>query len=153
MRILLLHDNSILDRKSDVDIALEKIKSDYAEVTPVSWEYKDMDFSALRWVEYQPTFYGIAWDIVQKDMSAITKDKYDQVIYVVSEENWKAPGVGGWNLGTPINGFQVEIVRIYQPHNEWGRYATFAMEISHSWDNLCMQEIGDNLLSTFSYPD
>ena len=153
MRILLLHDNSILDRKSDVDIALEKIKTDYSEVAHVSWEYKDMDFSALRWVEYQPTFYGIAWDIVQKDMSAITKDKYDQVIYVISEEHWKAPGIGGWNLGTPINGFQVEIVRIYQPSNEWGRYATFAMEIAHSWDNLCRQEIGDNLLSTFAISD
>lgn len=152
MRILLLFDNSIPDRKNDIDIALERIKSDYAETTPVSWVYQNKDFSALRWVEYQPTYFGIAWDIVYKDVNAIAKDKYDQVIYLVGEEHWQAPGIGGWNLGTPINGFQVEIVKVYQNSPEW-LYKTFAMEIAHSWDNLCLQELGDNLLSTFSYED
>ena len=152
MRILVLYDKSIPNRKPDVDNALGRIMNDYVKSTPVSWSYEDRDFSELRWVEYQPTFYGIAWDIINKDAFAIPKDKYDQIIYLVSEENWKAPGIGGWNLGTPINGFQVEIVRIYT-NNPEALYKTFAMEIAHSWNDVCMQEIGDNLLSTFAVTD
>ena len=152
MRILILYDKLITKRRPEVDTALERIKSDYADATPVSWSYEDRDFSALRWVEYQPTYLGIAWDIVYKDCRAVQKDLYDQIIYLVSEENWKAAGIGGWNLGTPINGFQVQIVRIYA-NNPEALYKTFAMEIAHSWNDICIQEIGDNLLSTFDVKD
>ena len=126
MRILILFDKTITTRRGEVDAALERIKSDYTESTPVSWSYEDRDFSTLRWVEYQPTYLGIAWDIVYKDCRAVQKDLYDQIIYLISEENWKATGIGGWNLGTPINGFQVEIVRIYA-NNPEALYKTFAM--------------------------
>ena len=152
MRILILLDNKIINRKADADVALERIKADYYGVSPVSWEYKEMDFSGLRWVEYQPKYLGIALDIVYKDVGVVTKDKYDQIIYLVSEENWKAVGIGGWNLGTPIKGFAVQLIRIYANSPEW-LYKTFAMEIAHSWNDMCIQEIGDNLLSTFGVTD
>lgn len=150
MRILILFDKTIIARRSEVDTELERIKTNYAEATPVSWSYEDRDFSQLRWVEYLPGSLGIAWDIVHKDVNAIPKYKYDQIIYLVSEENWKSPGIGGWNLGTPINGFQVELVRIYNNKPE-ALYKTFAMEIFHSMNDLCIQELGDNLLKDFSY--
>ncbi|MEK9208093.1 MAG: peptidoglycan-binding domain-containing protein [Patescibacteria group bacterium] len=148
MRILILLDKKILDRKADVNVALERIKSDYQDATPVSWEYSERDFDNLRWVEYMSDSLGIAWDIVYKDMNVIPVDKYDDVIYVVSEENWKAVGFGGWSLGSPINGFQVQLVRIYVNNPDW-LYKTFAMEIAHSWNDLTIQELEDNLLSTF----
>ena len=152
MRILILFDKSIPNRKVDVDTALTKIETDYAETGEVAWIYEDRDFSQLRWVEYQTNYLGIAWDIITKDINAIQKDKYDQVIYLISEENWKSVGIGGWNLGPPINGFCVEIVRIYANNPEW-LYKTFAMEIAHSWNDMCIQELGDNLLSTFGVTD
>lgn len=152
MRILILLDNKIINRKADADVALEAIKSDYKDVCPVSWEYSERDFGALRWVDYQPGYLGIAWDIVYKDVGEVTKDKYDQVIYLVSEENWKAIGIGGWNLGNPINGLQVQIIRIYDNNPVWLKN-TFAMEIAHSWNDLCIQELGNNLLSVFDVTD
>lgn len=152
MRLLVLFDNSIPERRVDVDIALERIRADYKDSTVVSWEYGDRDFSNLRWVEYLPGALGIAWDIVYKDMNAIPKDKYDDVVYLLSEENWKAIGFGGWSLGSPINGIQVQLVRIYANNPVW-LYKTFAMEIAHSWNDLTIQELGDNLLTTFGVYD
>lgn len=148
MRILILFDKSITSRRSEVDTALERIKSDYKDATNVSWIYEDRDFSTLRWVEYQPTYLGIAWDIIAKDANAVPKDKYDNIIYLVSEENWKANGIGGWSLGTPINGFQIQLIRIYANGPEW-LYKTFAMEIAHGWNDMTIQELGDNLLADF----
>ena len=148
MRILILLDNKIINRKPEADVALERIKSDYKDATPVSWQYADSNFDNLVWEEYLPGFNGISRALIRKELSFIPKDKYDQIIYLVSPENWQAPGIGGWNLGSPILGFQVEIVKMYDNKPDW-LYKTFAMEIAHSWNDLCMQELADNLLKDF----
>lgn len=86
------------------------------------------------------------------DIKTRDGEKWDNVIYVVDNENWKSPAIGGWNLGSPINGFGVEIVRMYQNNPLW-LFKTFSMEIAHSWNDLCIQEINDNLLALFDVKD
>lgn len=150
MRILILLDDKLTHRKPEADVALERIKVDYTDATPVSWEYSERDFEVRTWEEYLPGFKGLSRKGIGFDLRHFPKDKYDQIIYLVSPENWKAPGIGGWNLGSPILGFQVEIVKMYDNKPDW-LYKTFAMEIFHSMNDLCMQELGDNLLADFSY--
>lgn len=152
MRILILLDNQIVNRKLDIDVALEKIRQDYAPATPIIYDYQESDFNNLRWVGYWKDAYGIAWDIIVSDLKKIPTDKYDDVIYICSEEHWKPKDIGGWSLGSPIYGMTVQLIRIYQNNPEW-LYKTFAMEIAHSWNDICIQELNDDLLSTFGIPD
>lgn len=154
MRILVLYDTAALPRKSDVETALTMIKLDYLDCTDVSWTYEERDFSTLTWEEYLPGSNGISWSIVNKDMKVIyARDglKWDNVIYVVDHANWKAPGIGGWSLGTPIKGYQVQEITLSTTIN-W-IYKTFAMEIMHGNNDLTIQELGDNLISLFQIPN
>lgn len=150
MRTLILLDSLITDR-TKIDEVIVKLKDDYASATPFSATYEERDFTNLRWVEYQPNALGVAWDIVVGNMKSIYErdsEKWDNIIYVISEEHWVPKSIGGWNLGAPIFGYQVELIRCYKTVNSL--YKGFAMEIAHSWNDFCIQETGENLLSTFA---
>ncbi len=154
MRLLILIDTAALPLKQKVEDALLLIQSDYAPYTPVSWEYEVRDFSGLQWVEYLPQSLGISFDKINKDTQDIyirDGEKWDDVIYVVDQSNWKAQFIGGWNLGYPRHGYCIELV--LAASNPGTLYKIFAMEIAHSWNDQCIQEIGDNLLSTFGVAD
>lgn len=154
MRILILLDATVLSRKQEVENALLKIREDYIPATPVTWEYQLKDLTNVPWVEYLPNALGISFDIVNKDVQDIyTRDgeKWDNIIYVVDRSNWKAPNIGGWNLGYPRKGYTVQIV-LATENTEW-LYKIFAMEIAHSWNDVCIQEINDNLLFIFDVKD
>ncbi len=153
MRLKIFLDKNLISRKSEIESCLNTLKESYKDATPLSWDYEERDFSTLVWVEYLPSALGIDWSIVYKDVSPIKKDSYDNIVYVVSPENWKngSLGTGGWNLGAPINGFCVEIIKAYTyiPYMQMA----WNMELAHSFNDVCIQEIGDNLLATFTTDD
>lgn len=139
---------------NDINDALSKIRDDYAVCTPVDWTFEICDLSSVPWIAYQPDALGISFDVINADTQRIylrDGEKWDNILYVVSPENWKAPNVGGWNLGTPRHGYSVEIINA-STNPDW-LHKIFAMEIAHSWNDMCMQELGDNLLSTFGVTD
>lgn len=152
MRLLILLDSETT--RQPIEDALLRIRDDYAPATPVTWEYETRDFSTVHWIEYLPNFKGISIDLVKKNMSDIfirDGEKWDNVIYVIDPIHWLEDHAWGWNLGTPIHGYAVELVRA--THNPDWLYKTFAMEIAHSWNDIGIREIGDNLLSVFSVTD
>ncbi len=154
MRILILLDQTLGTRKQEVENALLKIREDYTVATPVEWIYEVRDFSTIPWVSYQPGALGISFDVIEKDTQGIylrDGEKWDNVIYVVAPANWKAEFIGGWNLGYPRHGYTIELVLAHT--NPSILYKIFAMEIAHSWNDLCIQEINDNLLPTFGVTD
>lgn len=154
MRIHIFLDNKLVSRQSEIEGCLNILKDAYKEATPISWDYEIRDFASLKWVEYLPNALGIDWSTVYKDVAPIKKDSYDNIIYVVEQTNWHngTVGTGGWNLGTPINGFCVEIVKAYT-NQTWITNMAFAMEIAHSWNDVAIQEAGNNLLSLFNVKD
>lgn len=154
MRILVLFDVLTLPRQADIDVALNQIRTDYIPATDVTWTYEARDFSNLTWVDYQANAKGVSWNTVTSDTREIflrDGERWDNIIYLIDPANWKAPGIGGWNLGSPINGYCVELV-IASLNPTW-LYKIFAMEIAHSWNDTCIQETGDNLLDTFGVQD
>lgn len=154
MRNLILLDATLDPRKQDIENALLKIREDYATCTPVDWAYETRDFATTPWVEYQPGSKGISFDVIAADTQAIfirDGEKWDNIIYVVDPAHWHAEFIGGWNLGYPRHGYSVEIV--LAAFNPPTLYKIFAMEIAHSWNDMAIQEIGDNLLSTFGVTD
>lgn len=154
MRCLILLDILTVFRKQDIETQLLKIRDDYAPATPVEWTYEVRDFSHLQWVDYQPNSLGISFDKINSDTQAIylrDGEKWDNIIYVIDPSNWRAEFIGGWNLGYPRHGYTVELVLAHT--NPAILYKIFAMEIAHSWNDVCIQEINDNLLSTFGVWD
>lgn len=154
MRLLILLDAATIPRKQAIENALLQIRDDYTPATPVTWEYETRDFSNIPWVEYQPGSLGISQDRINSDTQAIflrDGEKWDNIIYVVDPSNWKAQNIGGWNLGPTRHGYCVELV-IASFNPSW-LHKIFAMEIAHSWNDECIQEINDNLLSTFGVWD
>lgn len=139
---------------SDIDNVLENIRRDYEPTTDFTWSYEERVLSNLPWVEYLPNFKGISFDVVNADMQRLfirDGEKWDNIIYVVDPPNWQEPHAWGWNLGTPRHGYAIELVR-FNENPDW-LYKTFAMEIAHSWNDIGIQEIGDNLLSVFDVTD
>jgi hypothetical protein len=155
MRTLVLLDSATVPQKQAVEAALVRIRDDYAPATPVTWEYEVRDFSNLPWVDYQPGAKGVSFDTVNLHTQAIflrDGEKWDNVIYVIDRSHWQAPNIGGWNLGSTHHGYCVELVLAMVDKPDW-LYKTFAMEIAHSWNDECMQEINDPLLTTFGVSD
>ncbi len=154
MRSLILLDSATVPRKQDVEVALGKIRDDYAPATPVTWAYEVKDFSSLKWIDYLPGALGVSYDTINSITQELYKrdgEKWDNVIFVIDPMNWKAPNIGGWNLGYPRHGYSVQLI-LASLSPVW-LYKIFAMEIAHSWNDLCIQEISDNLLSTFNVRD
>lgn len=153
MRLHIFLDKNLISRKSEIESCLNTLTESYKDATPLSWDYEERDFSSLVWIEYLPNSLGIDWSTIYKDVLPIKKDSYDNIVYVVSPDNWRngSFGTGGWNLGAPINGFCVEIIKAYT----YTPYMQMAwnMELAHSFNDVCIQEIGDNLLSTFDVTD
>lgn len=149
MRILLLIDDVVADsKKQRVDLALEKIRSDYKAVTDVTWVYEKRDFSKLTWEYYLPECLGITRSIIQEDTKVIwgrEPYQYDHVIYVVDPINWQdgKQGIGGWNLGRTYNKLYTQIVKL--SNNDAWLYKIFAMEIAHAIDNLASEELNIDL--------
>ena len=118
MRILILKDDNVTE--GFIDSALERIKADYAAVTPVSWTYKLADFSTTPWEYYDAQSKGLDREFIKsvaQDMWNRENERYDHLIFVIHPTNWQdgTSPTGGWNLGRYYpyltKGYSVEIVK------------------------------------------
>jgi hypothetical protein len=146
MKLLILLDEKAQAKTARVVKALEHIKEDYKPAVNVVWDIKLHNFDKTTWVDYYDGNYGIA----NSEISKVTKDvfsrssyDYDHVIFCVDPINWKAPGIGGWNMGSTFNHYYVQQVKVTDS-DEW-LYKIFAMEIFHVVDDLASEELKINL--------
>lgn len=146
MNLLILLDTQADGKRARIDKALERIKADYAGVTPVTWEYLSRDYTNLEWENYLPDSKGISYSYISSETKALWgkyRYYYDHVIFTVDPANWGAPGIGGWNLGGRFNNYYPQIVKV-SDSDEW-LYKIFAMEIFHAMDEVVPDELGVNL--------
>ena len=123
----------------------ESLKEDYKGVTPVDWEYKPMK-SVPRWETYSGGDKGLSKTNIQKDAADLFNSRgyeFDHLVYLVSDENWEAHGIGGWNLGRLYSNYAVQIVKAQQSGKWAGK--TLKMEVAHAFDELAPIELGKNL--------
>lgn len=149
-------DEKAREKESVIWEAWKKFMEDYRDIAGLSFEryVHFRDLSNLEWVEYNPELYkgayGVDFAFINTETKKIYDElgpKYDCVMFVIDEANWKTPNSAwGWNLGLFYNGHQVQLIRASTVDFT---YMGFAMEVLHAMDNFARTELGVNVETIF----
>ena len=152
IRLLIKADSNLRGRKDDIDFVFRKLKEDYevVEGLTISWSIDfEQDYSNAKWVAYNPKRYpgslGLEWPIIvgtAKKVRKLSGESIDSILHFVSITNWKAPGIGGWQVGI-FSGYGNQIVKMYNGLDSL--YMVVAMEVAHLLDNIVYLELGVSL--------
>jgi len=150
LRLLVVADESLREREDTFVRALELLRQDYEVVDglTLSFEFEYTSFDDVPWEDYwgDGKSFGLNIGWIKKKHKAL-KNKYGEefasVMYLVSPENWKAPSIGGWNLGQFFSGMSAQICKGYM--TERSSYLVFSMELAHALNEQVYREIGVRL--------
>ncbi len=152
IRFIIKADSNLRGREDDINTTFDRLKKDYQVVEGLSITWKidfDQDYLNAKWVAYNPKRYpgslGLDWPIITgtaKKVRNLRGESIDSILHFVSIANWKAPGIGGWQVGI-FSGYGNQIVKMYNGLDSL--YKVVAMEVAHLLDDMVYLETGKSL--------
>ena len=154
-KLYLLVDSQSQARIQTLHTALELLALDYKVVQDLNleWKIEYMPFAGIPWTSYLPDAMGIDPKFLEEKAQKVKKEfgeEWHSICFVVDPANWKADGVGGWNLGRFFSGMSVQIAKFYLNFSD--NRKVIAMETAHCWDEQIYKELGIRL-NTFLRKD
>ena len=155
-RLRLIVDEKTRDRIHILLDALELAKKDYEVVDglTLAWDIEYRNFENLEWEIYYGNSIGISREYIAREnkiVKTLFGEKYASVAYVVDMENWKAPGIGGWNLGRFYSGMSAQIMEVYRTTYSTNQVIT--MELAHCLNEQVYKELGIKLKDELGVSD
>lgn len=141
MKILILKDKKL----GDISEMFESLRESYKDVTDVEWIEREID-GDLPFEIYYGNNYGLSKSHIAKTCKELWGEyRYtiDHVIWCFARTNWKAPGIGGWNMGRLYSNYAVQQVLCEQAGKWAGK--TLEMEVAHAFDELAPSELNISL--------
>ena len=154
-RLLIVADEKLEHRIDTFNQAIELLRQDYEVVDGLTLSYKIeyRSYVDVPWEDYwgDGKSFGLNLGWIAKENARIKRVhglEFASVVYVVSQENWKAPGFGGWNIGRFYSGMSVQIIKQYNTVRSI--YLVLSMEVMHCLNEQIYRETGVKLKDFFN---
>ena len=149
-RLLVVADQTLEHRKQVFLDAFEMLKKDYevVEGLTLSYYFSFRSFEDVPWEDYwgDGKSLGIKLSWITKQNKKIKKqygEEFHSVVYLVDKPNWKAVGIGGWNLGRFFSGMSVQLTKGYFTTDS--AHKVTSMEVAHCLNEQVYEELGVRL--------
>lgn len=157
-RLYIVADEKLRNRIETFDQAFELLRKDYEVVEGLTlYRYLEwQSFENVGWEDYwgDGESFGLdrAWIALQnKRIRKQSGEEFASVVYLVDPSNWKAQGIGGWNLGRFFSGMSAQIAKGYNTVRS--THLVLSMEVAHALNEQVYRELGIRLKDVFGVKD